>query len=86
MDSIFDYLYNGIVNMINGVVENLSNILPVSPFRPYIEQLSQVPWIGILNYFVPVGVFLDILFAWASALGIFYVYSIILRWVKVVGE
>lgn len=84
--SVFDYIYNGIVTFLNGVINNLSDYLPTSPFRPFIEQLSSIPWIGILNYFVPVGVFLDILLAWATALGIFYVYSIILRWAKVVGE
>lgn len=86
MSYIFEYLYSGIVNLINDVVQHLSDFLPLSPFRPYIEQLSNVPWIGILNYFVPVGIFLDILLAWASALGLFYVYSIILRWVKVIGD
>lgn len=86
MNYIFNYLYNGIVEFINSVIENISNILPVSPFAPYIRQLESVPWIGIVNYFVPIGAMLDILLAWVTALGVFYVYSIILRWIKVVGE
>lgn len=83
---MFDTLYNGIVNVINSVVDNISTYLPGDPFAPFIDDLSNIPWIGVLNYFVPIGAFLDILLAWVTALGVYYVYSIILRWVKVVGE
>lgn len=82
----FDSLYNAIIRIINYVVDNLSLFLPVSPFRPFINQLESIPWIGIVNYFVPIGTMLDIMFAWVSALGLYYVYALILRWVKVVGE
>lgn len=60
----FDSLYNALIRIVNYVVDNLSLFLPVSPFRQYINQLQEIPWIGIVNYFVPIGTMLDIMFAW----------------------
>ena len=82
----FDSLYNALIRVVNYVVDNLSLILPMSPFRPYINQLQDLPWIGVVNYFVPIGTMLDIMFAWVTAMGLYYVYALILRWVKIVGE
>ena len=31
------------------------SLLPLSPFAAYIDSLEQVPYLGYLNWFVPVG-------------------------------
>lgn len=62
------------------------SILPNSPVRPFIDQLSSVSWLGLLNWFVPIGTMVSIGTAWLSAITIFYVYQVILRWAKVASS
>lgn len=60
--------------------------LPDSPIRPFIDNLSVAPWIGYLNWFIPVGTFVAIGTAWLAAIAIFYTYQMILRWSKAVAD
>ena len=60
--------------------------LPSSPFTPYIEKLRDIPYLGYLNWLIPVGDFLIVGGAWLSAIVIFYAVSAILRWIKVIGD
>ena len=62
------------------------SILPNSPVRPFIDQISNVPWLGLLNWFVPIGTIVSIGTAWLAAITIFYVYQVILRWAKVASS
>lgn len=66
--------------------EALAQILPLSPFRPFLESFQDIPYLGYLNWFVPVGEILTVLSAWCTTIGIFYLYSVVLRWIKVVGD
>lgn len=74
------------VGFISKVQEFLQTILPVSPFRPYIDALKVSEYMAYINYFVPVGTMVDILGAWITCMGLFYMYSVIMRWAKIVGE
>ena len=38
----------------------------------------------MVNWFVPVNSFVSILETWLVAVGIYYVYQIVLRWIKVI--
>lgn len=60
------------------------NSLPTSPFTGVISSLQELPALGWLNWFVPVGWIINTMGLWLSAVTIYYVYSIILRWVKVI--
>jgi hypothetical protein len=62
----------------------LMSVLPTSPFSSFINSLEQLPYLGYLNYFVPVGTFLKIGAAWLSAIALFYLYSIVMRWVRMI--
>lgn len=64
----------------------LLSVLPGSPFAGFLNNFNNVfkPYLGILNYFIPIGDFLIIFSVWLSAIALFYVYSIILRWVKMI--
>lgn len=59
-------------------------LLPTSPFVAYIDALENVPFLAYLNYFVPVSSFVAIGEAWLVSVGIFYLYSIILRWIRAI--
>ena len=60
------------------------SLLPLSPFADAIDNLSQLPYLGYLNYFIPVGIFLKIGTAWLAAIALFYLYSVLARWIKLI--
>ena len=64
----------------------LLSFLPDSPLAPVIASIEQAEWLGYINWFVPVGTFVGIGTAWITAIGIFYIYQMILRWAKAVGD
>ena len=59
-------------------------LLPTSPFTQFIEACSAMPYLGWLNWFVPVGQIIAVGEAWLFAIGLFYMYSIVLRWIKAI--
>lgn len=58
--------------------------LPTSPFKAFISQVESAPFLGYLNYFVPVGTFVNITVAWTSAIALYYIVSMALRWAKAI--
>lgn len=61
------------------------HLFPVSPFLPAIRDLGSLPYLGIINWFVPVGDFLRIGTLWITAIGVYYAWSVIARWVKLLS-
>lgn len=59
-------------------------LLPTSPFTAFIEACKDIPYLGWLNWFIPVGQMLAIGEAWLVAIGLFYLYSIVLRWIRAI--
>lgn len=68
--------------------ENFSSdvmeLLPLSPFTNWISYLSGVPYLGWINWFIPMGTIVSITATWVSAIALYYVYSAILRWLRMV--
>lgn len=62
----------------------LLTVLPTSPFSGFLGQFRShfAPYLGYLNYFVPIKDFLLILSAFLGVVILYYGYSIIMRWVK----
>lgn len=60
------------------------NLLPTSPFIKYINMLADVPFLNHLNWFIPITTFIAIGQAWLVSISIFYLYMIILRWIKAI--
>lgn len=64
----------------------LSSVLPLSPFQQFIDQFRDIPHLEWLNWVVPVQGILIVFGAWLSVLTAFYLYSVLLRWLKVLGD
>ncbi len=59
-------------------------VLPTSPFTAFIDALGHIKYLAWLNYFIPVSTFIGIGEAWLVAIGVFYLYSIIMRWIRMI--
>lgn len=66
--------------------QKLLELLPLSPFQQFIDQFRDLPYLGWLNWFFPVGPCLTVMLAWLGAVGLFYLYSILMRWLKLIGD
>jgi len=60
------------------------SILPDSPFRGFLDDLAALPFLGYLNWLIPISDFMKLLSVWCAAVGIFYVTSVMLRFVKAI--
>ena len=63
---------------------SITSILPLSPFTDFINSIGNLPFLGWLNWFVPVQQILTIVGLWLGAVATFYLYQIVLRWIKVI--
>lgn len=61
-------------------------LLPLSPFRGFIEDFGDLPFLGYLNWLIPVGDIIKVGLAWLGVIALFYLYSVIMRWVKLIGD
>lgn len=59
-------------------------LLPASPFKAFIEGMGNIPYLDVLNWFLPVSEMLAIGQAWLLAITAFYIVSLLLRWVKAI--
>lgn len=60
------------------------SLLPGSPFTAFINSIPSIPYLGYINYFVPISQMIAIGQAWLTAIGIFYLYQAVLRWLKAI--
>lgn len=66
--------------------QKILDLLPTSPFQEFVTQFSSLPYLGWLNWFFPVGDCLVVMAVWLTAVGLFYLYSILMRWLKMIGD
>lgn len=67
-------------------VDKIYGILPLSPFQPYLDQMSGLPYLGYLNWFFPIGDAIKITATWLTVIITWYTWQVFLRWLKVIGD
>lgn len=75
---------NDILTWIQEKAQFLLNFLPTSPFRKAIDLIGTIPYIEEINWFIPIDDIVLILMWWGTAIGLYYAYMIILRWIKAI--
>ena len=70
----------------NGLIDDVISALPLSPFASVLDQFEMLPWLGYLNWFFPVRACLTVMSGWLVAVASFYLFSVIARWVKLIGD
>lgn len=74
--------------ILSSIGSALTSVLPTSPFHDIIVNFSNVAseYLGWLNWFIPIKEFLAIGGIWLGCISAFYIYSVIMRWVKMIGD
>lgn len=78
MDTLGQWVYD--------LAEKALSLLPDSPFI-FLKTLGGNPlaeYLGWVNWFVPISVFIAILEAWCTAILVYYVIQIMLRWARAI--
>lgn len=64
--------------------QTILSVLPKSPIKEILSSVGKPDWLGYLNWFIPVNAIISMLVIFLSAISIYYLYQIILRWVKAI--
>ena len=79
-----------IIGMINLLIKGLgaililiTSVLPPSPFS-LIDNSPIQPYLSGINWLIPVSSILAIGEAWLTAIGTYYIYQVVARWLKVI--
>lgn len=83
-------LWNLVIDLINFVIRSLGrllqlilSLLPDSPFS-VLNNSAVAEYLGYIAWIIPVSQMVVILEVWLAAIAIYYVQSILLRWVKAI--
>ncbi|AXH77185.1 MAG: hypothetical protein [Inoviridae sp.] len=61
------------------------SVLPKSPIQQFLGSFSELPYLSALNWFFPVSSVIIVMEAWLVAIACFYLYSLVLRWIKAIS-
>lgn len=60
-------------------------VLPKSPFTSVIESFVNVPYLAVVNYFLPVTEMVAILEGWLVCITAYMAVSLLARWIRLVS-
>jgi hypothetical protein len=81
------WLFNFILLLVGNALNLVLCLLPKSPFASLINWLKSLnidEYLQYLAWLVPVDIILSITVLWVSAISIYFIYSIIMRWIKMI--
>lgn len=77
-------LLNWLSGKFSTILNAIFDILPKSPITFLSSNSSVTYYLSFVNWFVPIYLWMSILEAWLTAIAVYYVYQVILRWIKVI--
>lgn len=57
----------------------LIKLLPGDPFRTFLDEFASIPYLGYLNWFIPVGRCVQIGSAWLAAIAGYYAVQFLIK-------
>ena len=79
-------MWNALTGTLVSFAVSVVELFPESPFV-VLNDMSNSDFytcLKYLNWFIPVSSFVSILETWLLGIGIYYIYQIVLRWIKVI--
>lgn len=91
MVNIGKFLLSALITAVNAIIKALGfalqfvfSLLPDSPFQ-FVMNYSEISeYLPAANYVLPISEALAIFQLWSVAVAAYYLYSVILRWVKAI--
>ena len=71
--------------MLGSLADGLVSLLPLSPFTDMIATLEKMPYLGLINWFIPISGMVALAGGWLMAIGLYYAYSVVARWIKLIS-
>lgn len=91
MPNIGKFLLSALITAINALIKALGfvlqfvfSVLPDSPFQRITTYPEIAEHLSAANYVLPITEAIAVFQLWVVAVGAYYLYSIILRWVKAI--
>lgn len=81
------WVFNFLLNLVGGALNLIVSVLPNSPFKPvitYAKEMNISEYLAYLSWLLPIGYILSITAAWVACVSVYYLYSIIMRWIKMI--
>lgn len=66
------------------IIDSIINSLPKSPIVFLSSNASISRILSYVNWFIPVYLWISILESWLVAIATYYIYQVILRWIKAI--
>ena len=76
-------ILNYIIKSLGSLLSVIFGILPSSPFQ-ILNNSVIADYLPYINYFVPISEVIVILQVWVTAIGVYYIYKLVLRWIKAI--
>ena len=76
-------IFFSVAEFLNNLLGTILFFLPDSPMK-LLDYAPIKPYLGLLNYIFPVAEILAFLELWITCIGLYYVYQILLRWIKAI--
>lgn len=77
-------IFNAIGSFLSKTFKWVIGLLPNSPFKLLSNSPVQ-PYLAYINWFIPFDFIVSTMEAWLAAIAAYYLYSVILRWVKAIN-
>ena len=77
-------IFDSLANLLKSALSWVCALLPDSPFQ-IIDNSPIAPYLPWINWFLPLSSVVTTMGIWLIAIGVYYAYSVLLRWVKAVG-
>jgi len=78
------YILNTVIWLFSKVLSVIFSILPNSPFSSIPDNSSISEFMPYLAWILPIKSIVGILVTWLSAMSIYYIYSVVMRWIKLI--
>ena len=84
--NVLIYIINTVIVLFSKVLSLILGVLPDSPFSSLVMtyDLSISKYISYLAWLIPIGQIVSITTVWLTCMIIYFGYSIVMRWIKLI--
>lgn len=72
------------MDIFNQLLNFILKLLPKSPFQAFIKEIGNIPYLSIVNWFIPVSEMIAVFEAFLAVVAVYYVYMAIMRHINMI--